>query len=473
MRLSMSAPLFAWGEMADSPDLRAVRDILDHAPLAELIRALEQLRGRGRNDFPVRVLLRTVIAAAILRHQTYEAMLSEMRRNDGLCRVIGLEPTCRNVPTPWALSRFLKNLGRPELLELVHRAFNGVVSDLTAAVPNLGARLAGDSTHLNARPEKKLPTAADPDAQLPAPEPGEKEYRDADGRVTQTLKWNGYKLHMLVDTEHELPLAYSFTSANAPDNKEIEPLLDDLRDVVPEGRVRSLAYDKAADDGAIHEALRERGIKPVIEIRALPGGREQEEIVPNRQGLRQFVYTHDGTVYCYDTVSDPPVRRPMKFHGYDSANDTLKYRCPAVADGFACASREKCSGCSAFGKTIRLSPKLDPRRFPEVPRATKKFERLYNERTSVERVNARLKVFWGVEDNGLAGRGRFLARAGVALLVCVTVARLLAMTPRRDGSTSSSLAQQRLHPVAQRLHEARVARARKATPATASPPLSP
>jgi len=30
-----------------------------------------------------------------------------------------------------------------------------------------------------------------------------------------------------------------------------------------------------------------------------------------------------------------------------------------------------------------------------LPRSSKTFERLYKGRTSVERVNARLKVFWG------------------------------------------------------------------------------
>jgi hypothetical protein len=44
----------------------------------------------------------------------------------------------------------------------------------------------------------------------------------------------------------------------------------------------------------------------------------------------------------------------------------------------------------------------DLRRFPALPRATKKYERVYKGRTAVERVNARLKVFWDVDDGNVA-----------------------------------------------------------------------
>ncbi len=42
-----------------------------------------------------------------------------------------------------------------------------------------------------------------------------------------------------------------------------------------------------------------------------------------------------------------------------------------------------------YGLTVRVPREIDLRRFPAFPRATKKFERLYKRRTSVERVNAR------------------------------------------------------------------------------------
>jgi hypothetical protein len=61
-------------------------------------------------------------------------------------------------------------------------------------------------------------------------------------------------------------------------------------------------------------------------------------------------------------------------------------------------------------------------------------ERLYNGRTSVERVNARLKIFWGVDDGDMVGARRFHAMVGAVLIVHVAFATLLAAAPRRKGT---------------------------------------
>ena len=100
--------------------------------------------------------------------------------------------------------------------------------------------------------------------------------------------------------------------------------------------------------------------------------------------------------------------------------------------------------------TVRVPREVDIRRFPVLPRATKKFERLYKGRTAVERVNARLKLFWGVDDGNLSGSGRFVAQVGVVLAVHAAFATLLAWAPRRDGT----LGKIRLNPVAEALRAA-------------------
>ena len=86
----------------------------------------------------------------------------------------------------------------------------------------------------------------------------------------------------------------------------------------------------------------------------------------------------------------------------------------------------------------------------DIPRATKKFERLYKGRSAVERVNARLKVFWGVDDGNVGGGASFHANVGVVMLVHIGLATLLAKAPRRDPKRR--LGQTRLSPVARALH---------------------
>ena len=86
---------------------------------------------------------------------------------------------------------------------------------------------------------------------------------------------------------------------------------------------------------------------------------------------------------------------------------------------------------------------------PPIPRATQQFERLYRGRTAVERVNARLKIFWGADDGNVTGASRFHAMVGTVLVVQLVFATLLAKAPRREGT----LGQTRLGPVARALHE--------------------
>ena len=63
-----------------------------------------------------------------------------------------------------------------------------------------------------------------------------------------------------------------------------------------------------------------------------------------------------------------------------------------------------CNAGKSYGKTVRVKQEIDLRRFPAILRATKKFERLYKGRTAVERVNARVKVFWAPTTGTSAAR---------------------------------------------------------------------
>jgi hypothetical protein len=57
--------------------------------------------------------------------------------------------------------------------------------------------------------------------------------------------------------------------------------------------------------------------------------------------------------------------------------------------------------------TVRVPHEIDLRRFPAIPRATPQFERLDTGRTCGERVNDRIKVYWGWDDGNVVGSKRF------------------------------------------------------------------
>ena len=103
-----------------------------------------------------------------------------------------------------------------------------------------------------------------------------------------------------------------------------------------------MAYDKAADDGDVHELLHEEGIKPLIQNRTFKL-EEPEKVLGGRTPLN-VVYDEAGTVFCYDRVSEPPVRHPMAYIGHEAERGTLKYRCPARHQGWDCPSDAACNG---------------------------------------------------------------------------------------------------------------------------------
>lgn len=452
MRIHTTAPLFAWSELEDSPSLKTLRAVLSSLPDQPLLDALHAARGHGRSDYPLEVLWGVVLLSVLCRHVWLNDCLAELHRNPALCRILGIQKVV-DIPGPHNLSRFLDLLGRPGPLQALRGVFDALVADLGQVVGDLGQHTAGDSTALKGKAQRDPEAVAAESAEgLPQPSGGKKEYTDAGGHVVKVYEWFGYKLHLLVDVQHEVALAYHVSDTRLGDNEGIEALVVQAEANLGEGRIQTLAYDKAADDRDVHEVRHEHGIKPVIQVRALW---QQEQEKPLRVGL-PVVYDEAGTVFCYDTVSDPPVKRPMSCIGYEKGRETVKYRCPALHEGLPCSSHAKCNAGKTYGLTVRLKCTEELRRFPPIGRATKQFERRYKGRTSVERVNGRLKIFWGVDDGNVRGARRFHAHVGVVLVVHVALARWLASQPRWHGG---SLGQMKLSPIAQALAELDVERA--------------
>jgi hypothetical protein len=162
-----------------------------------------------------------VLLRIALRHVSVEATLAELQRNEPLRKLIGIERE--------------------------------------AAVPDLGQDAAGDSTALHARRKGEQATKAKIAEGLPQPSSGKKEYLDDQGKVTKVVEWFGYKLHLLVDAKHEVVLACRVTTATAADCKSLPDLIEQGQANLPADRIRTLAYDKAADDAESHRVLNKAG----------------------------------------------------------------------------------------------------------------------------------------------------------------------------------------------------------------------
>ncbi len=447
MKVAITKPLFAWDALEDSPSLQSLRLLLEAIPDHALLESLQAARGKGRDDYPVEVLWGTLVLAIALRHVCTDACLEDLRRNPALRLLIGIEAEDK-VPDADNMSRFLARLGEEPHLTLLRAVFDAMAKRLGLVVGDLGKDTAGDSTGLAGRAalSKKL-KQAEIEQGLPQPTGGRKEYQDDEGKVTHVVEWFGYKLHLLVDVKHEVALAYHITDTKAGDNERIPELVAQAKKNVPPQRLKTLAYDKAADDGAVHEFLHEEDIKAIIQNRTFKLD-EPEKVLGGRTPLN-IVYDQAGTLFCYDKVSAPPVRHPLAYIGHEAERGTIKYRCPARHQGWDCPSDAVCNSERDYGLTVRVKQEIDLRRFPSVPRATKQFERLYAGRTAVERVNGRLKIFWGIDDGQVYGARRFHAHVGAVMVVHLAFATLLAQTERREGSYGKM----KLSPIAKALRE--------------------
>jgi hypothetical protein len=447
MRIAITKPLFAWDALEDSPSLQSLRALLESIPDHPLLESLRAARGKGRDEYPVEVLWGTLVLAIALRHVSIEACLEELRRNPALRLLIAIEREDR-VPGPDNMSRFLATLGEEPHPGHLRRIFDAQVGRLGAVIGDFGVDTAGDSTGLAGRAavSEKL-RAAEVEQGLPQPSGGRKEYKDDDGNVTKVVEWFGYKLHLLVDVKHEVALAYHITDTKAGDNERIAELVGQARGNLPPDRIKTLAYDKAADDGAVHEFLHEGGIRPLIRNRNFK--LEEPEKVLGGSAPLNIVYDQAGTIYCYDCTGEVPARHPMAYIGHERSRGTLKYRCPARHGEWDCPSDARCNGGRSYGLTVRVKQELDLRRFPSIPRATKQFERLYKGRTAVERVNGRFKVFWGIDDGQVYGSRRFHGHVGAVMVVHLAFATLLARAARYEGT----FGKMSLSPIATALQE--------------------
>jgi len=432
--------LFSWPEIESSSDLDRLRLVLRALPDEPFMQCLEKRRGNGRDDYPIRPTWNALLAGIVFQHLTAASLLRDLSRNAELRQLCGFDPAkgSAGVPSEDAFGRFLATVieSKEDLLEIFH----GLLESLAERIPDLGARLAADSKAIPSfgkpvRDEEKLgeeDRRRDSDADW-----GIKTYRGVgkDGKAWEKIsRWFGYKLHLVVDSVHELPLDFRLTEASAGDSPELLDRVADLQTRHPDvaKRSRELSADKAYDSFENNRELYDLyGIKPLIDIRSCwPVEVETKAIVAGRADV--FVYDEKGRVSCLCPCSGE--KRPLAFQGFEEDRKTLKYRCPAAAFGFECKGRERCESFAdvgAFGRTVRVPLDTDRRVFIPIPRSTPRWEKAYDRRTAVERVNSRLDNVLGFEKHTIRGMKKMEARVTLALIVVLAMAlgRILADQP--------------------------------------------
>jgi transposase, IS5 family len=283
------------------------------------------------------------------------------------------------------------------------------VTRIRQVFPELGRYLAVDGTAVHAYANQRG-SKADPDAKW-----GVHQYRDADGRVTETKRWLGYTVHLIVDCELELPVGFELTAANANESPQMRPLLEDLADNHPQitANTEAVMADKGYDSkGNCRHVVEQMDAQAIIKMRRTIGDDEICQAAACR-------CTERGTPVC---MSD----QKMVYWGRDGGY--LKWRCPVAAgkvESEACRWRGGCSN-SDYGSVLKQPIAEDYRRWPGIARESDKFERLYDKRSAVERVNARLKEYLLLDELTVRGMPKVRVHVSLALLVMLAGAAAMA-----------------------------------------------
>ena len=337
------------------------------------------------------MMLQAVIAGWVYNLHSMAELRRELLRNGSLRILVGISSVGK-VPSEDTLSRFLARLAQSG--DVVDELHARVVVQIRELDPGIGKHVAIDSTAINAWANGNRSQPADLDASW-----GCKGHKEKG----ESAWWFGYKEHLAVDTRAELVLAYKTTTASASDAKNLEPLLEKLDHLLPAGHLEAVMADAQYDSQENHEAIWVRQALPIIDH--------------NDRGWGPAPgYTKEGCPLC-------DCGRPMRFLGRDRVY--VKY-----GGGEGCTCRE--------GRLIRRwRIDDDVRLHPPLPRHTKKWGRLYDERTAVERVNSRGKEHgrW----RSLKHRGLAKAHVHCALTMLVQAAGCLGMMQAGRGEWARSV----------------------------------
>jgi transposase len=198
------------------PVVRQLHGIFETIPDKELI--VDLTARTGRPGYTVKILWRTYVAMAVLGLPSFASLIRTLQNNPYIAIACGITSP-EGIPTKFAYSRFMRKLSRLEYVVMVKNIMRSLTRSLCDTLPNFGKSVCIDSTDLKAWSNGAKKPASDKDATW-AVKP------DTAGRMKYFF---GYKLHLLADTQYELPIVAKITTASTSDILAATPLLSQVR----------------------------------------------------------------------------------------------------------------------------------------------------------------------------------------------------------------------------------------------------
>ena len=312
---------------------------------------------------------------------------------------------------------------------------------LMAVLPDFGEHLGFDGTdiasHSTGQKARTSGQTSDPDADW-----GYHETQGIDARTGKAWKkikrWFGYGLHLIADTRYEIPVAFALTPASVSEQPTLRALIRATFAETPQlaERCRDFSADRGLDSAETKALLwDDYGIRPLIDTRELWREEKQHpDYDPSKPITRPLdperadtiVHTEKGSVHCVCPVTGE--QRDLAFQGFETDRNTLKYRCPAAAYGLECQGQAQCHQAGGvnpgeYGRIVRIKLDAHERRiFVPTPHGSPSWQRGYNRRSALERINNRIDRHFGFEQHFIRGLAKMTTRVGLAIAVMMAMA---------------------------------------------------
>ena len=365
----------------------------------------------GRKGFGVQTMFSLFLARYLLGERYIVRFIRRLEMTPRLREICGL--TDGRIPSEATFSRVFKQLS--EEIELLEAAHTEVVELLREYLPDIGQRVAIDSTDIRAwsKPFRK-PEPSDLDARTGVRTAKNKSVGD-DRKSKKTEYFFGFKIHLICCSITGVPLSWVFLPADKNDSPQLPVVLDKALNAYPWLSPTHLMADRGYDSEKNHVACIERSIVPIIHIRR-----------PGSQALKkdryQGIYDLLGRPSCPD--SDVTAMEYVGTErGKDGTIDHL-YRCNPEG----CPLKAKSSGALTYCDTReihreRVGGDAGYRLVGPVARSSPEWQSLYAERPVVERLFASLKTSRILDLHQFRGKAKVETHILLALL-CYTATML-------------------------------------------------
>ncbi|ADD03131.1 transposase IS4 family protein [Thermoanaerobacter italicus Ab9] len=350
--------------------LEKIFSALDYSNVLTLLPKQKEL---GRKGYSKEAMFLAIIAMRIENIKTIAALVKRLKTDPVFRFNCGFN-VLGSIPSESTFSRFLTLLSESEVFQKI---FETLVLKAKALGIIDGANVAIDSSEYESY-DKAIPKSKIQDN---GQNPNWGSKKDTNGNQ---IKWFGYKLHIAVDTESELPLAIEVTPANVYDSTMAIPLMESIKNIYGDTfTIKNYLMDKGYDVKEIYRKVyKELKAQAIIPINPRGSYAPPEGLDENAVPVCSMGYS-------------------MVYWGYDGIHH--KFRCPHVTGKVDCPYGSYWCSTSSYGLVVKQKIDDDPRLFTFPHRCTHKWKKLYDKRTSVERCFSRLKEHLGLKNLMLKG----------------------------------------------------------------------